>query len=189
MAIDPESGLNSTYSWDIAPDLNSDGKMLACGHVPVAKGTGINPMQETMFLGGMGLTKMYQTFRNDLQMDDGANFEAEAVLNNIDPTLESSGVPDTKRFCQIDFPTINPYDTSGVAVQFAVDAVDPHRNPTTWNELDYTTGDTTAGIPSGVARWLNIRLKKTGSADPTRGLLAAFVLYYYRLYHREGRDG
>jgi hypothetical protein len=185
IGFDPETEIVHTFSWGIAPDLNGDTKVLQCGYVPRTKGASISPMQETVFIGGSNLGYMYQTFKNDLAQDDGTDFDAVAIINNIDPTLQLEGQPDTKRFIRIDFTQDNPYD-QGLTLEYCANINDPHETPATWTAFTHKTGSIRAFFNSVVARHVNIRIRKTTAVTPTQPVFSSFVLHFIRLFSRKG---
>lgn len=187
IGFDPETEIVHNFSWDIAPDLNNEGKTLLCGYVPHTKGSTISPLQETLFIGGISLGKMYQTLKNDLAQDDGSNFTAEAILNDIDPTLLAEGLPDTKRFVRVDFTQDNPY-TNGLSLEYCANVNDLPAAPTAWTAFTHAAGSIRAFFNSTIARHVNIRVRKTGAVAPTVPLFSGFVLQFYRLGSRKGDD-
>jgi len=184
--MDPDYGLNSTYSWNIAPDGNTAGKAFTCAYIPRSKSSKINLLQETMFLGGVNLGRLYQTFKQGLSQDEGESYRAEWLTQMIDPTLAKGQPPDTKRFVKIEFPHINTLE-QGITVEISCEAVEPHKNPAIFKPLDWTSPNSIAGIPSGVAKWINIR-----GIDDTNisgiGIFDGFILHFYPLSDTQGDD-
>lgn len=159
--------------------------MLSCGLVPHTKGSGITPAQETLFIGGIGLGKMYQTLDQALAQDDGQDFEAEAILNNIDPVVETRELADTKTYVRAEFPTVNPYD-AGVTLYMSANVNDPHKSPTNWEALTHKAGSIRAYLNNKKARFINLRIRKTTAIPATRPVFSSFVLWFVRNFGRPG---
>jgi len=187
-SIDPEIGISGTFGWDICADGNSDGHMITCAVCPTSKDLTISPLQESLFLGTVGAEELIHTFREDLAQDDGSDFLAEWISARIDPTLEDPELADMsipKRFLGLAFPEINPL--SSATVEVARDAVDPHRGVPLWESVVFSPGDNRAGIESGLADWLHIRIRDNGqpSSDPVFG---SFLVEYYETYPRNRKE-
>lgn len=179
-AIDPEEGLCNTYSWEVIPDGNSDRYGITCAYVPPMKGTGINLMQEEMFMGTINAGLLIRTFMPNLAQDDGENIKAMAILGNCDPEASGSEDSGDKRFVKVSFPFVNPL-ALGLEITFAKDTIDPHINATTWNTLDWVSGSDVAGVPSGLAKWLNFKIVDE-IAQSLKPVFSSFTVSYYPMF-------
>ncbi len=185
IGIDPKDGLTNTYTWAIVEDGNSAGKVLVCGYIPRTKGSGISPMQETMFLGGLNLGTTYQTLQQNLAQDDGVDFEADAIFSNLDPVIATEGTADTKRFVRLDFPTFNPF-SKNVTVRYSSNTESPQERPATWYNFTHTAGSLRAFFNGVTARFVNVRVTKTTAIPATEPILSSFIVFFYRLFGRKG---
>lgn len=185
--VDSESGLIlNTYSWAAIPDQNSDGKAITCAFVPPAKSYDINPMQETMFLGTINADLSIQTFRRDLSQDGDEDVTAVAITNRLDPTFLETGWSDTKRFTHIEFPSVNPI-SKGLTVEYCREAESPHIEGTTWEEFSIGSNERKGTFPSGLAKWIHLRI--TDDTNLTnQEVFGSFCLYYYNLFSRTGES-
>lgn len=187
--IDSEQGLNNTFSWDgLAANNNTDGKAITCAYMPRTKGNNINVLSEELLIGGLGLGAMWRTFmRNEIQ-DDDADFEAEAITNNLDPMAESGGSPTMNRFTKAEFPRTNPYDCDNLTVSVALDAEKPEIVGASYAELDHVTGTDIAGIPSGLGKSITLRILDTGCTTIGATVFDGLTLHYYPIGTRTRED-
>lgn len=181
-SIDPEEGLNNTLSWDgLAADGNTDGKGITCAYFPRTKGANLNVLQDQMLIGGLNLDAVWRTLITTEAQDNSSNFTATGIMNNLEPTIESGRPSDTKRFFKLEFPRIIPLTKTGVTIDFALDAVDPEDGGVSWSSLDTVSGSNIAGIPSGVARSLSLRIRDTGSSNNDVAIFDGVIVHFYQM--------
>lgn len=184
--IDPETGLNNMLSWDgLAADGNEDDMGITCAYFPRTKGPVLNVLQDELLIGGINLGAMWRTLIATESQDDGEDFTAVGIMNNLDPDKGRKGVSDTKRFVKAEFPRINPLTKTGVVIDFCKDQVRPEEGSPTYATLDTVSGSTMAGFPSGIARSINLRIRDTGNANNGEAIFDGFVLHYYPLQTRK----
>jgi len=180
-AIDPEQGFAGTYSWVDVPDLNADEKGITAVHVPPTKTANINPMQETVFIGTMGVGKMFQSFRDDLSQDGEEDVNYEAITNRLDPSLVSDGRrtahTGSKRLLQLEFPSLDSAE-EGATIEYALDTLSPTEGAT-WLILLGGAGERRS-FRSALCRWFHLRISGK-NANPATLLLSAFKVIYYDL--------
>lgn len=181
-SLDPEEGLANTLSWDgLAMDGNTDGKAITCAYFPRTKGSTLNVLQEQMLIGGLSLDAMWRTFERTQGKDDESDFTATAILNNFEPTIEGGRPTDNKRFFKLEFPRINPLSKTSVTIDFAVDEINPEDGVSAWNSLDEVSGSHIAGIPSGIGRSMNIRIRDTGDINLNDATFDGVIVHYYQM--------
>lgn len=187
-SIDPRHGLNNTLAWDgLAADGNADSKGITCAHMPRTKGAALNVLQEQLLIGGLDLGEMWRTLIADQTKDDSTDFTATGVLNNAQPEELANTAPATIRCVKVEFPRCNPLANSGMTVDFVLDEEKPETS-TNWQKLDTLPGSNIAGIPSGIARHISLRVRDTGSGKNTQVVFDSFVLHFYQLQTRHGDD-
>lgn len=174
----------NTYSWSAVADQNMDGKFITCAYFPRSRGSLASLSQDSLFLGTSGVDKIIRTFIKTQGTDAGSNVTGEAIFNRLDPSLISFGISDEKRFLKLIYPFINPFD-EGATVYFVKDQLQPHIDSVTWTQITTaSSGNRRADIPSGLARWIHIRIldESTQVEEP---VLGGFIIRYYSLNQRE----
>jgi hypothetical protein len=183
--IAPTQGafLPVTYSWPLVADGNSSQAYLSCAYAPRGSGTGLRPLQDTLLLGTVNAAATMHTFDTKLSKDGSTSYKSVAITQRIDPTRVTDGVSDTKRFTSLQFVGVNPFD-KGAKVSVCYEQVDPTTNAANWTDLQVSSGDTKASVPSGVARWLNVKIEDD-TDDCLHPTFSGFMVYFYRLFSRE----
>lgn len=180
--------LYSTQSFSAVADGNSSAKAFVSAYVPPSKGTGVNPEQETIFVGTTSAVgKTYQIFRNDLALDDGATITGSAITRRIDPEARIDKnqirIANSKRYHALRFHGQAP-NLTDVIIEWTKD-VDPTTSPMiTWEELTGDSGDIVLEFESGLAEWVHLRVTDTGTVVG-RPVFNAFAIVYYPLGARE----
>lgn len=181
-SIDPEEGLNNTLSWDgLSADGNTDGKGITCAYFPRTKGANLNVLQDQMLIGGLNLDAVWRTLTESEAQDDSSDFTATGIMNNLEPTSEVGRPSDTKRFTKLEFPRIISLTKTGVTLDYSLDEIDPEDGGVTWKSLDTVSGSNIAGIPSGVGRSLNLRIRDTGSSNSGDGVFDGVIVHFYQM--------
>lgn len=177
--VDPENGLNNTYSWTgLASNNNSDGKAITCAYIPKTRGNDVNVSSGEMLIAGLDLGKIWRTFIEGETMDDGSTLTAEAITNNISPSLAAGRDIGMVRVVKAEFPRINPLNCAGVTVFFSVDTDKPEIFGANWTELDYITGADIASLASALGKSFNLRIVDTGCGAT---VFDGFSLHYYEI--------
>lgn len=184
--VDPDTAqvtIANSYSWASVPDLNAGQDSLSCAYSPRTKGTAINNLADTVFIGTVGASLCLRAFRSDLAQDNSSNITATIITNRIDPTRVDTKEPDRKRFVGLEFPGVNPF-VLGLSVYVAYEAENPIEASTAWTALTYSTTDVRTFIPNGLCRWIHLKFVDV-TAQSLRAIFGGFRIYYYRLGSRE----
>ena len=183
-AIDPETDESTTLSYSAVPDYNDDGYMFSCAFVPPAKGTAVNLLQETMFLGTQDAGITLQTLRDDLSMDGSSSIVATAITSAIDPETVAVERRDlrtrtTKRFRNISFGGNVIPEAVGATICYCKDA-DPSSESVTWETFGGSAADRVRYFKSGIAERIHLKIVDN-VARVNQPVLSAFEIEYYNL--------
>ena len=182
LAISPIDQTANTLSWEqFIEDGNSEAKSFSCAYSPPTKGTLVNSLQETVFLGTQNCNFTIQTLINGYSLDGELPYKAEAITNRVDPSFIQSQDPDTKRFVKIEFPSIVPEDRD-VSVHYARDEEYPHQDSVSWE--DFIGDGNRKAFPRGLARWLHLRVLDEAQSSGQE-VFSSFKLHYYSLGSRD----
>jgi hypothetical protein len=192
--VDPtetEAPWSSTFSWTQFPDGNADGKEMTCFYVPKRRGSGVNTMQESFFLGGSSeAAKMLHTNLKELGLDGTEVIRSEWISQRIDPANRPSPGRSrqliSKRYHQMEFHSVLP-QALGATLQWCGDC-NPLTDPMlSWNAFGGEASDSVIDFESGLAEWVHIRM-----VDETTRVneifLEEFGINFYPLGGRDGAD-
>lgn len=191
--IDPKRrGLACTLAFAAIPDGNSEGKAFTCGVVPPARGTGINIMQESMFLGTTsGVGETFQALKDDVALDGDEPVAARLISHRIDPDARADSdqalQATQKQYLTLNFNGVSPRE-SGATIKYSKDS-DPVTDPvTTWYDFIGAVDDTLLHFKKTSANWINLLIEDSSTVYNQPMLPPFSIEYQSDGEEREGGD-
>lgn len=183
-AIDPEDDGSSTLSYATCPDFNASGYMFTCAYAPPSKGSAVNLLQETMFLGTQDAGKTLQILRDDIAYDGSSTFTATAVTAAIDPpSKDGARMESRKRFRSVDFGAVVP-EALGASVYYCKDEDPSTSGMVSWESFGGDAADNIRFFKTGLANRVHLKIVDN-LARVNQLVLSAFDVSAYAIGSRE----